>query len=59
MSKAEKQEVQTLTRGELMRELSEGLWAFGDDGIIIEIAEQLGYTIKKQHHGLWTLYEEL
>ena len=57
MDKTEKQEVQTLTRGELMRKLSEELWAFGDDGIIIEIAEQLGYTIKKRHHGLWTLYE--
>ena len=52
----EKQEVQTLTRGELLRKLSEELWAFGDDGVLIEIAEQLGYTIKKQHHGLWTLY---
>jgi len=57
MSKTEKQEAQTLTRGELMRKLSEELWAFGDDGIIIEIAEQLGYTIKKRHYGLWDLYE--
>ena len=57
MSKQEKQEVQTLTRGELMRKLSEELWAFGDDGIIIELAAELGYEVEKRNHQHWTIYE--
>ena len=57
MSKQENQEVQTLTRGELVRKLAHDLIDFGDDGVIMEIAEVLGYKVKKRNHQHWTIYE--
>jgi len=57
MSKTEKQEVQTLTRGELVRKLAHDLIDFGDDGVIMEIAEALGYKVKKRNYQHWTIYE--
>jgi len=57
MRKQENQEVQTLTRGELVRKLAHDLIDFGDDGVIMEIAEVLGYKVKKRNHQHWTIYE--
>ena len=57
MSKTEKQEAQTLTRRELVHKLASELIAFGDDGVIIELAAELGYEVEKRNHHHWTIYE--
>ena len=57
MDKTEKQEVQTLTRGELVRKLAHDLIDFGDDGVIMELAAELGYEVEKRNHQHWTIYE--
>ena len=57
MRKQENQEVQTLTRGELVRKLAHDLIDFGDDGVIMELAAELGYKVEKRNHQHWTIYE--
>ena len=57
MNTTEKQEVQTLTRRELVYKLASELIAFGDDGVIMELAAELGYEVEKRNHHHWTIYE--
>ena len=57
MSKTEKQESQTLTRGELVKKLANELIDFGSDGVIMELAAELGYEVEKRNHQHWTIYE--
>ncbi len=53
MSKNE--QVKSLTRGELVRKLANDVIDFGDDGVIIDLARELGYNAKKINHHDWTL----
>ena len=53
MSKSE--QVKSLTRGKLVLELARHLIDFGDDGVIIDLARELGYNAKKINHQDWTL----
>ena len=57
MSKTEKQESQTLTRGELVKKLAKELIDFGSDGVIMELAAELGYEVEQRNHHHWTIYE--
>lgn len=57
MSKTGKQESQTLTRGELVKKLANELIDFGSDGVIMELAAELGYEVEKRNHQHWTIYE--
>ena len=57
MNKTERQESQTLTRGELVRKLAQDLIDFGDDGVIMELAAELGYEVENRNHHHWTIYE--
>lgn len=57
MENDQKEEVQTLTRRELVHKLASELIAFGDDGVIIELAAELGYEVEKKNHHYWTIYE--
>ena len=53
MSKSE--QVKLLTRGELVKKLANKVIDFGDDGLIIDLARELGYNAKKINHWDWTL----
>ena len=55
MSKSE--QVKSLTRGKLVLELARHLIDFGDDGVIIELARELGYEVEKKNHQDWIIHE--
>ena len=55
MSKSE--QVKSLTRGELVKKLANHVIDFGDDGLIIDLARELGYKAEKINHQDWIIHE--